>query len=183
MPPDLTSLSFWEGLGIGLAFGIVFGTASERAFELFREAVQQWRAKRMTEHRDTDESLRARLRLMGWILGVAALVQVVTGGAILYLNSKLTSFVSCQADYNQQSYDARKPRIKAAKAQDAAMAAWLQTLPPLFAPRTPGTQPDPRLIKAFRQELLNTVHTYTANLVAQQEHPYPPDPKDTCGEY
>lgn len=180
------NLQFYQGLGMGAVLGILVGVTWEHAYEMIREGVRirrERRTKMGTKDQSPNERDRTMLRRMAILLAITSVITVCVSAFTVYGYSRMSNFIKCQGNYNAGTYEARQPRVKASAKQDEAMTLWLLTLPPLLTPRDPGTPQDPRLVKAFRKELLNTVKTYQANLKAQETNPYPPDPKDTCGEY
>lgn len=179
------NLSLFEGMAIGLVFGIIIGATWERAFEMLREAVGEYQSKHkgnsMAENLRVDE--RRWLWRLGTLMAFTSVVLVLVGAFMVYSNTRLSNFIQCQATYNQQAYEARQARVESANKENQTLYAWLSTLPPLFKPRDQDEQIDPKLVARFRAELLTAVDTHRVNLAQQRKHPYPPDPQDTCGEY
>lgn len=178
--------SLFEGLGIGLLFGFIIGTTWEEAFEMLKQAVEERNRKRrkiVHEEPYISEGARKWVVRLGILLAITSIMMMLIGGFMIYANTRLTNFIQCQATYNQQSYDARVPRLHASNRENRTFYAWLETLPALLTRRPNGEPADPAQLKAFRQTLLEAVHTHQENVRAQEENPLPPDPKDTCGEY
>lgn len=177
------SASLFEGIGIGLVFGIVIGTTWEHAFEMVTDAIEE---RRMIEHRETSRLERFRVlatgNRMAILLGFTCIVMVCVGAFQVYSYSHMRNFMQCQATYNQQSSEARQARLKASNRENNSFYAWLQTLPPLLDRRS-GSQPDPDQVKDFRDTLDGAIRTHILNIQSQKDNPYPPDPADTCGEY
>lgn len=177
--------NLFTGFGMGLVLGIVIGASWEKGFELIREArqVRQRRRNRMSQSQYISEGAKLWLRRMGFLLAFTSVMMLLIGGFLVYSNSRLTNFIQCQAHYNQQAAVARKARLESSAKENRAFYAWLNTLPALIAPRSPGTPPDPEQVRVFRQALIKAIETHQRNVDAQRAHPYPPDPEDTCGEY
>lgn len=189
---------FWAGAVLGVTVGLMAGILWEEAYEMIRDAYNERRGMSGNGERGSRRStdgVRGWARVRGWVrrktenvtaLGVVliliAVVQIATGLFSVITYTRMGDFISCQANYNQQSAQARKPRIVAGDAETDALYDWLETLPSLLAVK-PGDKPDPAQVQQFNDTLEAALKTHRTNVRAKKENPYPPDPDNTCGDY
>lgn len=175
----LSNKDFWIGAGAGITIGILVGATWERAFELIEEAYEEHAMKNGNEPTTLYRKAVDTLTPLGLILVVNAVVWVIIGSFQVYAYTKASNFAQCQADYNQRSSIARQARTDAAATQNAALYAWIESLPKITG--GPTKPPSPADIAYFRRTLALAIKTYRDSVQAQKENPYPPDPVDTCG--
>lgn len=180
---------FWIGLAVGLSFGVLVGWVWEDAYCMIKSAIKERRGK-MDEPEHKSES-----GFLGWLRGVTAigLVLAIIAGTQIFLGvfqvigyTRMGNFIECQAEYNEQEKDARDPRIRASEKENAALYAWLETLPPLVAEGAESqadTEPDPKVYRKFHKALRLAIETHQNRVRAEQENPFPKSPAKTCGEY
>lgn len=148
------------------------------------------RRKRMAKEQDVDKvtqvpffrRLTAAFTFTGAVLLSVAAIQLGNASFSIYSYSKLTQFVDCQADYNQKSNDARKPRVKAADIENDALFTWLETLPPLLTGSSATPQEQQKALRKFNRKLNDAIEAHADNVREKDENPYPADPTNTCGE-
>lgn len=183
-------VQFWEGAGIGLVFGIVIGTTWVKSFEIFSDAGKEWKGnyERLSMDEKQEREERRWLRRLGVLLAFASIVMILTGAFLVYSNTRLTNFIQCQADYNQQSAVARDARIGVtdremdllfrALGDNITAAEKISKLPP-EEQQAKADKLQGQLLKEFHA----AVRAHDARIRNAKTHPYPPDPQDTCGEY
>lgn len=184
---DLTS-DFWTGLLVGCAIGLMVGLLWQEAYTLLRDARRERKKMKnedgrlsfMTWFSEWWKRTTSKWTTFGIVLTFIAVMQISLGVFQVIAYGISTSFTNCQAEYNQKSAEARKPRQDAAKKENDTFYAWLETLAPLIF-STPNTEPDPHQIEDFTRTYKAAIRAHRDNLKAQEENPYPPEPEETCG--
>ena len=161
---------FSEGLATGVFVGLLVGTTWEKSFELFQQAYSE---------RKTMIRTRVRLSPVSLILIIVAIECIVLGTFQIVAYTRMTNFIQCQAEYNQQTAIARDARIDPTNAENEALYGWLDTLPPLLS----GEEAGPEEMKNFREKLDQALQAHRVRLKVQKDNPYPDPPDETCGDY
>lgn len=179
---DLHLNQFIDGILIGLVLGILVGTTWEHAYEMIVDALQERKTRpnrrrsRMSEHAAT-----ARSNWLALLLAFTSVMMIGIGVFQVYSYSRMSNFIQCQAQYNQESAQSRSARTEAQAVKDKALYAWIKSLPKITSgPDQPAT---PKQIQHFHDTLAEAIRTYNQSLRAQHKNPYPEDPQDTCGSY
>jgi deoxyribodipyrimidine photolyase len=107
-----------------------------------------------------------------WVLKIAVLVSLVVG---LVTSARLTSYVHCQARYNQQAALATQARSAAyeqdRQAEDAMWNAFAE------ASKLPPDQARQKSREAFE----TFIRLRAEATQRRKDHPLPPPPNETCG--
>lgn len=133
----------------------------------------------ITKAKHKIKGLMDRVSIWVVILGFS-IISSGMGAVIMVQNVRFTNFVECQANYNQESSEARTARIPAGTRERRTFYRWLKTLPPALA--TPdGQEPDPELVRKFTRRLNKALEAYDSRNEIEADNPYPAEPDETCG--
>lgn len=135
--------------------------------------------------------MRERLKTFGdrlniWlVILVFSVLLVGMGAAQIVQYNTFTGYIKCQANYNQQSSEARAARVPAGTKERRTFYRWLKTLPPLLAQGAESNadnEVDPELAKAFYKRLDRAIAAYQERNRIESANPYPAEPDETCGD-
>lgn len=179
---------FWQGLVVGLFLGCATGILLAKSYVLLKQAVREWREKE-TKMRP----LQFIRRFIGWIahqpyertlLTLLAVVLIGVGIFQVISAGRFTSYVNCQAQYNQDSGEVRDARLKPSSQELNKLFKWVESVRPLI--QDPGTgEPTEaqRLhrIQRFTKTLDEAIAAHQAKIAVQKANQYPELPANACG--
>lgn len=174
---------FVTGLLVGLAIGLGTGLLWDKAYCLIKEGLAEKKARKNDERGTLNPgAFFDGVSKTGIMVILLALYLMGLGIFQVISYTRLSDFVSCQADYNQRSSLARSARTDATRVENDTLYTWLLQFARLATqPRDPDAEPDPDDVKDFTDTLSAAVEAHNDRVVAEQENPYPPEPDEYCG--
>lgn len=175
---------FTEGLGVGLIIGLLVGVAWEEAFEMVTGA---WRDRHHKGNRE-EGYMNLRGNWLAVLLGITSVMMMVIGAFQIYAYVRQSNFITCQAEYNQQSAVARDARIGVTDAEtDLLFKALADNITAAEKIREVPADKQEALANKLQKKLLRefnaAVRAHDDRIASAKAHPYPPNPEKTCGEY
>lgn len=174
---------FWTGALVGASVGLLVGLLWEEAFELIREAIMEKRGERKNgdSHRTwfgRVSDFIDRIGLAG-VLVAMSVILITMGSLMIIQYAKLTTFIECQARYNQSDAETRDRRVDESNSVNTQLFSWIATIQPLI--KEEGKGKDAADLANFQQELADLLQQRKDYVRLQKSTPYQ-TPTDVCGE-
>lgn len=176
----MTPLNVLYALG-WFAFGVVVGaewTRMRRDVRCIAAAQAEEETVAPQHNVDKEPARSSKRRWARRVLDAFVVLLFLSSAVQAYITyDRIQAVVACQKAYQAGFADALDARSAASAAERDALVAWMVTLDELVT----KTQPDP---VAARQKFAAATSAYLQKQAElkrkQQEHPYPPSPRDVC---